>query len=122
MTNGKQKVEKIADGEVVEHLPVTPGMLATITKAELDTAINTARAYPRNLHQAIDNITSLVCYDEQSALESVYALPRGGKPIKGPSVRLAEIVAQCWGNCRVEARVLEIDRANKHIVAEGTFH
>jgi hypothetical protein len=122
MTNGKQKVEKIADGEVVEHLPMTAGMLATITKAELDTAISTARAYPRNLHQAIDNIKSLVCYDEQSALEAVYALPRGGKPIKGPSVRLAEIVAQCWGNCRVEARVLEIDRGNKVIVSEGTFH
>jgi hypothetical protein len=117
------KIEKLSDGEVVEHLPmVSSGMLATITKAELDSAISTARAYPRDLKEVMNNIKSLVCHDDQSALEAVYALPRGGKPIKGPSIRLAEIIAQCWGNCRVEARVIEIDRTNKQIVAEGTFH
>jgi hypothetical protein len=49
-------------------------------------------------------------------------LPRGGKPIKGASVRLAEIIAQQWGNNRVDARVVSTDRVNKTITAEGFFH
>ena len=65
---------------------------------------------------------SLATLDEQTAADCMYAMPRGGKPIRGPSIRLAEIIAQQWGNCRVEARVIAIDRENKVITAEGTFH
>jgi hypothetical protein len=98
------------------------GMVSTIVRAELDSQIATARQYPRSLKTAIDNIMSLATLDEQTAAENMFALPRGGKPIRGPSIRLAEIIAQQWGNCRVEARVIAIDRANKVITAEGTFH
>jgi hypothetical protein len=96
--------------------------VSTIVRAELDSQIATARQYPRSLKTAIDNIMSLATLDEQTAAENMFALPRGGKPIRGPSIRLAEIIAQQWGNCRVEARVIAIDRANKVITAEGTFH
>jgi hypothetical protein len=123
MTNGKQTVEKIED-EVEQHLPAVSadGMIGAITRAELDTQIATARAYPRSLKGVINDILSLATIDQQTAEESMYALPRGGKPIVGPSVRLAEIVAQQWGNCRVEARVVDVDRTNKWITAEGIYH
>ena len=98
------------------------GMVSTIVKAELDTQIATAKLYPRSLKGAIDNIISLATLDEQTAADCMFALPRGGKPIRGPSIRLAEIIAQQWGNCRVDARVIAVDRANRVIVAEGTFH
>jgi hypothetical protein len=97
-------------------------LVSTIVRAELDTQIATAKNFPRSLHDAINNINSLATLDEETAEECMYALPRGGKPIKGPSVRLAEIIAQQWGNCRVDARVIDIDRVNKVVVAEGTFH
>ena len=112
-------------GEVLDtSVPalIETGMVATLVKAELDTQISTAKQYPRSLKGAIDNIMSLATLDEQTAADCMYAMPRGGKPIRGPSIRLAEIIAQQWGNCRVEARVIAIDRENKVITAEGTFH
>ena len=93
-----------------------------LTRAEIDQQIATAHAYPRQTSRVIKNVLSLVTIDEQSAEECNYALPRGGKPITGPSIRLAEIVAGQWGNCRVGARVVHIDRVEKYIEAEGVFH
>jgi hypothetical protein len=63
----------------------------------------------------------LATHDQKTAETMIYALPRGNKPILGPSIRLAEIVAQCWGNCVSESRVVAIDRVNKVITAEGLF-
>ena len=112
-----------ADEDEIEHLPSTEvASLGIMAKAELDAAILTAHANPRQVKKVINNIKSLVTLDEETAAECIYALPRGGKPIRGPSVRLAEIVAQQWGNNRVEAEVVEIDRVNKIIRARGTFH
>ena len=93
-----------------------------LTKAEIDQQISTAKAYPRLVSRVTQNILSLVTIDEQSAEECSYALPRGGKPIVGPSIRLAEIIAGQWGNCRVGARVVHIDRIEKFVEAEGIFH
>ncbi|HKD36671.1 MAG TPA: hypothetical protein VKB78_07715 [Pirellulales bacterium] len=96
--------------------------LPMLERAAIDSQIATARQYPRNVKTASDDIMYLATLDEQTAAEMMYALPRGNKPIRGPSVRLAEIIMQCWGNCRVTAQVIEIDRANKIVTAEGTFH
>lgn len=109
-------------GEVT-NLPATidTTMATAIAKAELDTRITTARAFPRSVHTAMQNILSLTTHDQKTAETMMYALPRGNKPILGPSIRLAEIVAQCWGNCVSESRVVAIDRVNKIITAEGLF-
>jgi hypothetical protein len=93
-----------------------------LVRAEVDQQITTAKAYPRSIDRAIKNIKSLATLDEQSAMECIYALPRGGNPIKGPSIRLAEIIATQWGNCRVGARVVHVDRVEKYVEAEGVFH
>src|SRR5262245_66016358 len=68
--------------------------LSVIERAQIDTQIATARAYPRSVRTAINNILTLATLDEQTAVECVYVLSRGKKPVRGPSVRLAEIVAQ----------------------------
>jgi len=107
----------------IQHLPDTEvgTAVSVIARAELDSAVMTARAKPREIKKAINKIASLATMDEDTAARCVYALPRGGKAIRGPSVRLAEIIMQQWGNCRVEAEVIEIDRVNKIIKARGTF-
>ncbi|MGA0615901.1 hypothetical protein [Paracoccus sp. KR1-242] len=92
-----------------------------LAKVELDQAISTAKAYPRSLTRVRDNVSALVMLDEETAKECVYALPRGGKPIKGPSVRFAEIVASQYGNCKVGSRVVDVDRFEKFVEAEGVF-
>lgn len=112
------------DGEVISRALTTQdtAALSAITRAEIDSQIATARAYPRNIKISMQRILMLATLDEQTAEESIYALPRGGKSVEGPSVRLAEIISQNWGNCRVEARVVMVDRTEKVVVAEGIFH
>lgn len=114
------------DAEVISGLPVGYGqntsLAVSLARAEVDQQIATARAMPRSIHRAVANIMTLATLDEASAEECVYALPRAGKPIKGPSVRLAEIISGQWGNCRVGARVVHVDRIEKYIEAEGVFH
>lgn len=128
MNTKTQEMEIVTqDGEVISGLPTgysgQEGSLAvSLARAEVDQQIATSRALPRNIKKAVDNIKSLATLDEKSAEECVYALPRGGKPIKGPSIRLAEIIASQWGNCRVGARVVHVDRHEKWVEAEGVFH
>lgn len=114
------------DGEVVEQAPsleiLSGGLVSEMAKAEIAQQVATARQFPRSVKRASANINSLVTLDEEAAQDCIYALPRGGKPIRGPSVRLAECVAQSWGNNRVATRVVEIDRAEKVVVAEAVFH
>lgn len=93
-----------------------------LAQVELNQAVTTAHAFPRSMQRARDNITALVMLDEETAAECIYALPRGGKPIKGPSVRFAEIIASQYGNCHVGSRVIETNRFEKYVEAEGVFH
>ena len=78
-------------------------------KAAIDVQIATAKAYPRNVKRAIDNSIALVTMDKETASTCTYSVPRGGKAITGPSVHLAKILAQNWGNMRVEAKVISIE-------------
>lgn len=103
-------------------LTVPQSLAVGIARAEIDQQITTARAYPRSLKQVGDRVFSLATLDRESAEESMYALPRGGKPITGPSIRFAEIVKQAYGNCRAAARVVHVDREEKFVEAEGIFH
>ncbi len=114
---------ELTEFEAKELAQVQTAPLAIeLQRAEIDTQISTARAYPRQLALVARNVHSLVTLDEESAEECMYALPRGGKPIKGPSARFAEALLQSYGNCRSAARVIKIDRKEKVIVAEGMFH
>jgi hypothetical protein len=97
-------------------------LAVALAVAEVDQQITTAHAYPRSIERAMKNILALATLDEQTAAECIYALPRGNKPIKGPSIRLAEIIQGQWGNNRVGARVTHVDRIEKFVEAEGVFH
>lgn len=56
--------------------------------------------------------------DAETAQSCGYALPRGGKPITGPSVHLAKIIVSNWGNMRTEAKVVQI--TDKQVISRGT--
>ncbi|MBX8825279.1 hypothetical protein [Ochrobactrum sp. SFR4] len=113
------------DGEIIEEgmaLSSNTSMAVQLQKAEIDQLVSTARAYPRSLKRVQGNILSMATLDEESAEECIYALPRGGKPIRGPSIRFAEILKQSYGNCRAAARVIHVDKQEGYIEAEGVFH
>jgi hypothetical protein len=93
-----------------------------IARAELDTQISTAKAYPRNATRAMEYAVQLATMDEATAQSCFYCLPRKEKDgtrkeIRGGSIRLAEIVANAWGNIHAATRIIEND--GKHITAEG---
>lgn len=110
------------DGEIITETDIGSGSLAIgLAKAEIDQQVATAKRYPRSIARAQRAIFELVTIDEESAKECNYALPRGGKPITGPSIRLAEIIASEYGNNRTGARVVHVDRAEKYVEAEGVY-
>lgn len=95
-----------------------PAPMSLALKAEVDMQITTAKAYPRSIKAFKDEALGMATLDEETASSCMYALPRAGKNIEGPSVRLAEIIATAWGNLRTEARVIGADA--KEITAEAT--
>lgn len=99
---------------------VSQDSLSLITKAEIDTQIATAKAFPRSLTQSIERALSTATISQEVASSCIYALPRGGRQLEGPSVRLAEIIASSFGNMRTGARVIAND--GKHITAQGICH
>lgn len=126
MTAQHQIIEHDEDGVIqsgpLALLTTNPSMVSTLARAEIDQQIATAHAYPRSIKRVAENILSLATLDEETAEECIYALPRGGKPIRGASIRLAEIIAGQWRNCRIAARVTEVNRQEKWLEAEGVFH
>lgn len=93
-----------------------------IARAELDVQISTAKAYPRDAQRAIAYASDLATMDEATAQSCFYVLPRKEKDgtkkeIRGASIRLAEIVANAWGNIHAATRIVEND--GRHITAES---
>lgn len=68
--------------------------------AEIQAAILMAKHSPRNESQSFINIIE-ACKRPMLAESAQYAYPRGGTLVKGPSIRLAEVLARSWGNLRV---------------------
>lgn len=94
--------------------------LQLITRAEIDSQIATAKAFPRSLKQSMDRALSMATVNEEVAASCTYAVPRSGKTIEGASVRLAEIVCSTFGNLRAGARVIAND--GKTVTAQGICH
>lgn len=56
-----------------------------------------AKLFPRNEKEAIKEIKA-ACKDEMVAINSSYLFVYDGQIVEGPSIRLAELLAQKWGN------------------------
>lgn len=74
--------------------------------AEVQAALMIARMNPRDQKRAVDLILQ-DCTRPSLAEKAVYAYARGGLDISGPSIRLAEVLAQRWGNISYGVRELE---------------
>ncbi len=110
----------MADESSREVLTAEAGTLAILNKSEIDQQITTAHKYPRSIRHFRDECEAMVTLSESVAGDCIYAVPRDGKTIEGPSARFAEIVASAWGNCRAGART--IDEAGDFVTAQGVFH
>lgn len=122
MNTHSQELVTTESAQVPVGLDYPATMAVSLARAEIDHQITTARAYPRSVTKAVQNILTLATLDADSADECIYAVTRSGKTLRGPSIRLAEIICSQWGNCRVGARVIHVDRHEKYIEAEAIFH
>lgn len=98
------------------EVPATEVMILR-EKAQIDTQVATARAFPRSVQQSLEEAVFTATMDYETSESCNYTLPRGGKLIQGPSVRMAEILLQAWGNMRAETKVVE--ETTKHVVSES---
>jgi hypothetical protein len=89
-----------------------------VERANVDSQVATAKQYPRDIKRSINNSIAMATMDYNTAQSCGYALPRGGKPITGPSVHLAKLIVSNWGNVRAEAKVVKI--TDKQVISRGT--
>ena len=101
--------------EVMQEQP-----LGIIERAQIDMQIATAKQFPRSISEAMDKAKNLACYSPLIASQCTYSVPRGGKKITGPSIRIAEIMGTSWGNLRYGGRVLSI--GERSLVCQGVCH
>jgi len=76
---------------------------------EVQGAIFMAKQFPRDEYAAIGRIERM-CERMSLAEQATYSYPRGGKQVTGPSIRLAEAIAQAWGN--IDCGVIELENKN----------
>ena len=107
------EVAQVAQGDA--HSVI---QMDAIEKANVDVQVSTAKQSPRNVTRAIQNPIVMATIDPETAQMMRYALPRGGKPITGPSVHLAKLIVSNWGNVRAEAKVVQI--TDSQVVSRGT--
>lgn len=75
-----------------------------------------ARQFPRNVFQAENRILD-ACKRPALAQTAIYSYPKGGAMVEGPSVRLAEVLAQNWGN--LSFGIQEIEQREGESVAKA---
>ena len=65
--------------------------------AEAQGKLIIAKNFPRDEHLAYAKVME-ACKRRSLAEKAIYSYPRSGSTISGPSIRLAEELARCWGN------------------------
>lgn len=108
-------MEQNTEVAIMQHQSGEVAMLQE--KAQIDVQIATAKAFPRNIKRSMENAIAIATLDVETAETCNYSVPRAGKSISGPSVHLAKIIIQVWGNMRTEAKV--VDRDENHVTSQA---
>lgn len=105
--------------------------LEALNRSDIDIQVQTAMRYPKHstpdqINFALVKAESFALVDSETAESCFYRLEREDKKtgqksiIEGPSIRLAEIIANSWGNIRIATRIVGND--GKFITAQGACH
>ncbi|MEM1497313.1 hypothetical protein SHY81_15635 [Bacillus velezensis] len=86
---------------------VTTEAMVSRQAQEVQAAMVIAKKFPRDVYAAFDRIKK-ACERRLLAENAVYEYPRGGTKISGPSIRLAEALAQNWGN--IDYGIMELEQ------------
>lgn len=89
------------------------GAIADRAVAEIQAQVFMAKQFPRDENQARARILRS-CQRPGLASKAIYTYPKGGQRVSGPSIRLAEAIAQAWGNLDFNTVILE-QRENESV-------
>lgn len=92
--------------DLMTPMPKAGGTMAARTVAEIQAQVFMAKQFPRNENQARARILRS-CQRPGLASKAIYTYPKGGQRVTGPSIRLAEALAQAWGNLDFNTVILE---------------
>ena len=81
----------------VQRKSTTAEMMVSRQAQEVQAAMVVAKRFPRDIMQSCARIMQS-CQRRSLAEQAMYEYPRGGENVTGPSIRLAEAIAQNWGN------------------------
>lgn len=82
-------------------------MMISRQAQEVQAAMIVAKKFPRDEFESMEKIKK-ACQRATLAEQAVYSYPRGGQNVSGPSIRLAETLAQNWGN--IDYGVIELEK------------
>lgn len=99
-----------------ENLSVNAHASKSREMAEVQSQIFLAKQFPRNEVQAELKILN-ACKRKSLAETALYQYPRGSTTVTGPSIRLAEAIAQYWGNINFGIKELEQKNGVSTVVA-----
>lgn len=108
-----------ADETIREVAGPDMSIVQAVSRAEIDQAIIAANNRPRSVQNFINEARSLVTLTEAVADDCIYAVPRDGKMIEGPSARMAEILGYSFRNNRIGGRVTDVGR--EFVTSQGVF-
>ena len=87
----------------------TTEMVVSRQAQEVQAAMVIAKKFPRNEAESFNRIMQ-ACKRKTLAEQSMYEYPRGDTKVTGPSIRLAEAMAQNWGN--MDFGIIELEQKN----------
>ena len=113
----------LSPGEYEEEDGAEVVLESTLTAYELaerSSQVSIARDNRRSLTLFRKELSEIARMSQPVAMEMMYSVPRAGKQLTGPSVRFAEAVLSCWGNCHAAVRIKDV--SGDFIVAESAFY
>ena len=94
----------------------TTEMMVSKEAQQVQVAMLAAKKFPRDEIEAYNRIMRS-CRRKSLAEQSMYEYPRGVTKVTGPSIRLAEAVAQNWGNMEFGIKVIEQKNSSSTVEA-----
>lgn len=105
----EQNLSIYGDNSMPMVRSTTTEMVSTRQMQEVQGQIVMAKRFPRNEVDSYNRIMR-ACQRRSLAEKAEYEYPRGGQKVTGPSIRLAEVAAQNWGN--IDFGIVELEQRN----------
>ena len=102
-------VQSAATSAAVPVKNTQTAMMISRQAQEVQAAMVVAKRFPRDEIDSFNRIMTS-CQRKSLAERAMYEYPRGGTKVTGPSIRLAEAMAQNWGN--IDFGIIELEQSN----------